>query len=283
MSVENTAASPSAVTAGRRAGLPPAWRVGLARGGLEVRQMSREREALFFTFALPIVLLLIFGAIFDFDIAGIPFRQYFVAGIIASGIMSTAFVSLGVGITNDRDDGTLKRLAGLPMPRSAYFVGKIVLVMLGALVETAVLLVIGSLAYGLSLPSDPARWLTFAWVFLLGVTACALLGIAVSSLPRSARTASAITTLPYICLQFISGVFFPFDKLPEFLRAIAAVFPLKWLCQGLRSVFLPDRLLAVEPAHSWEHGRTALVLLAWCAGGLVLCLMTFRWKRRGEG
>ena len=283
MSTETAAESRPAVAPAPPVRLPPAWRIGLARGGLEVRQMSREKEALFFTFALPIVLLLIFGAIFDFDIAGIPFRQYFVAGIIASGIMSTAFVSLGVGITNDRDDGTLKRLAGLPMPRSAYFIGKIIMVTAGALIETAVLLVIGSLAYGLSLPSDPGRWLTFAWVFLLGVTACALLGIAVSSLPRSARTASAITTLPYICLQFISGVFFPFDRLPEFLRTVAAIFPLKWLCQGLRSVFLPDRLLAVEPAHSWEHGRTALVLLAWCAGGLVLCLMTFRWKRRGEG
>ncbi|HEY3688358.1 MAG TPA: ABC transporter permease [Streptosporangiaceae bacterium] len=272
------------MTAVRTTALPSAWRIGLSRGGLEIRQVSREKEALFFTFALPIVLLLIFGSIFDFDIdgTGIPFRQYFVAGIIASGIMSTAFVGLGTGITNDRDDGTLKRLAGLPMPKSAYFIGKVVMVALGSLIETAVLLVIGSLAYGLTLPADPARWLTFAWVFLLGVTACALLGVAISALPRSARTASAVTTLPYICLQFISGVFFPFGQLPGFLRTIAAFFPLKWLCQGLRSVFLPDGVLAVEPAHGWEHGRTALVLIAWCAGGLVLCMTTFRWTRRGE-
>lgn len=276
--------SPARVSVGESA--PPAWwRIGASRGLLEIRQISREKEALFFSFALPIVMLFIFGAIFDFDVGhtDVPFRQYFVAGIIASGIMSTAFVSLGAGITNDRDDGTLKRLAGLPMPKSAYFIGKIIMVTVGSLIETAVLLVIGAVGYGLTLPTDPGRWLTFAWVFVLGVAACALLGVAISSVPRSARTASAVITLPYICLQFISGVFFPFDQLPDFLQRIAAVFPLKWLCQGLRSVFLPDRLLAVEPAHSWEHGRTALVLAAWCVAGLVLCLTTFRWTRRGEG
>jgi ABC-2 type transport system permease protein len=61
---------------------------------------------------------------------------------------------------------------------------------------------------------------------------------------------------------------------------VAAIFPLKWMAQGLRSVFLPDALAAVEPAGSWELGRTALVLAAWCVAGLVLCVATFRWQDR---
>jgi ABC-2 type transport system permease protein len=59
---------------------------------------------------------------------------------------------------------------------------------------------------------------------------------------------------------------------------VAAFFPLKWMTQGLRSVFLPDALAAAEPAGSWEPGRVALVLLAWCVVGLVLCRLTFRWQ-----
>ena len=42
---------------------------------------------------------------------------------------------------------------------------------------------------------------------------------------------------------------------------------------------LPN-VAAFEPAGSWEHGRIALVLLAWIAGGLVLCITTFRWQSR---
>ena len=50
----------------------------------------------------------------------------------------------------------------------------------------------------------------------------------------------------------------------------------------MRSVFLPDALASHEMAGAWEHGRIALVLGAWCIGGLILCLTTFRWRGRRE-
>ncbi|MGH3322178.1 MAG: ABC transporter permease [Streptosporangiaceae bacterium] len=164
---------------------PSALRVGMARGAAETKAFFRERDALVFTFALPIVLLVIFGSIFHGELGntGVDFRQYFVAGILAAGIMSTSLVNLGVSIAVERDDGTLKRLFGTPMPRSAYFVGKVVVVLVTSLAEAAILLALGAAFYGLDLPSDPGRWLTFGWVFVLGVTASTLLGIVVSSLP----------------------------------------------------------------------------------------------------
>jgi ABC-2 type transport system permease protein len=73
-------------------------------------------------------------------------------------------------------------------------------------------------------------------------------------------------------------VYFPFSSLPKGMQTIAALFPLKWLCQGLRAALLPDSLLAAEPAHSWELGKVALVLTAWLVGSLILCLRTFRWQ-----
>jgi ABC-2 type transport system permease protein len=76
-------------------------------------------------------------------------------------------------------------------------------------------------------------------------------------------------------------VFFLFSQVPTWLQSIAAVFPLKWMAQGLRSVFLPDALAAEEPAASWELSRVALVLALWCIGGLLLCVATFRWQEGG--
>lgn len=265
--------------------LPSSLRVGLSRGSLELRSYVREREALIFTFALPIVLLLIFGTIFQGRVEGtnVDFRQYFAAGIIASGITSTTFISLGVGIAQERDDGTLKRLYGTPMPRSAYFIGKIIAAMVLSLAETVILFVLGGLMFGLKPPATVDRWLTLIWVFVAGVSVCTMLGIAVSSLPRSGRGAAAVLNLPYIVLQFISGVYFTFSALPSGVQRVGAIFPLKWICQGFRSALLPDTLLPAEPAHSWEHGRIALVLLAWGVAGFVLCLTTFRWKRRKDG
>jgi ABC-2 type transport system permease protein len=62
------------------------------------------------------------------------------------------------------------------------------------------------------------------------------------------------------------------------MQSLAAFFPLKWMAQGLRSVFLPDTFTRVEPAGGWEHGHTALVLLLWSVAGLVIIALTFRWR-----
>jgi ABC-2 type transport system permease protein len=262
------------------AALPSLTRLSLSRTSVELKSFFRRRESVVFTFSLPVVLLIIFGSIFHGTVGhtGVSYRLYFTAGIIASGIMSTTFVNLGISIVLEREDGTLKRLAGTPMPRAAYFAGKALSCLVIAAIEVAIMLGIGVALYGLKLPGTGGRWLTFTWVFLLGVATCTMLGIAVSSVPRSSRSAAAVLNLPYLVLQFISGVYFPFSSLPKGMQEVAALFPLKWLCQGLRAALLPDSLLPAEPAHSWELGKVALVLTAWLVGSLILCLRTFRWQ-----
>ena len=73
---------------------------------------------------------------------------------------------------------------------------------------------VGMLFYHLHLPTSPGRWWTFAWVFVLGTAACSLLGVAASSVPRSAASATPVITLPFTVLQFISGVYVPFTAEP---------------------------------------------------------------------
>ncbi|MFJ4714741.1 ABC transporter permease [Streptomyces sp. NPDC088785] len=273
----------SAAQAARR--LPGAWELGLRRGALEIKQFFRLREQVMFTFAFPVVFLFLFASIFSDDVrgAGVTASQLYVPAMMAAGIMSTSFQSLGISIAIERDEKVLRRLRGTPMPPAAYFLGKVWLVLVTGLLETAVLLAVGTVFYDVSLPTGPGKWLTFGWLFLLGITACALLGIAVGSLPNSGRSATSVVVLPFLVLQFISGVYISIDTIPDWMLDIGALFPLKWLCQGLRGVFLPDSAHVLEQAGSWEFGKAALVLGAWCVGGLVLCLLTFRWKNRRAG
>ncbi len=264
--------------------LPALGRVSLVRGLIEIKQFARQRENVIFTFSLPIILLLLFGQIFHGEVGhtGVSFRQYFIAGIIASGLMSATFVGVGVSIAADRDEGTLTRLAGTPLQPAAYFAGKAILAFVTAVLEVATLLAVGVAVLGLHLPATPERWLTLVWVLVAGSATCSMLGIAVGVLVRNTRSAFATMNLPYLVLSFISGVYFVFSRLPAGLQHVAAIFPLKWICQGLRSAFLPDRLLAAEPAHSWEHGKIALVLGIWLVASLVVCVRTFRWQRQGD-
>ena len=265
--------------------LPGAWGLGLQRGALEIKQFFRQRDQVVFTFAFPVVFLFLFASIFKDDVqdAGITASQLYVPAMMAAGIMSTSFQSLGISIAIERDEKVLRRLRGTPMPPAAYFLGKIWLVLFTGLLETAILLFVGTTLYDVDLPSGATRWFDFAWIFVLGLTACALLGIAISSVPKSGKSATSVVVLPFLILQFISGVYIAIDTIPDWMLNIGALFPLKWMCQGLRGVFLPDSARILEQTGSWEFGKVALVLAAWCVGGLVLCLLTFRWKNRRDG
>lgn len=257
--------------------------VGLARGALEIKQFFRQRDAVVFSLALPVVFLALLAAIFPGTVPGTGVRtsQVLCAGLLAGGVASTSFMNLAVTIAQERDDGTLKRLAGTPMPRAAYFIGKVLVVLATSLLEMVLLLSVATLAFGVTLPLTWGQWGTFAWVTALGVTSTTLLGIAVSSLPRSGRSAAAVVNLPFIVLEFISGVFVPFNQVPSWLRQVASAFPLRWMAAGYRSALLPPSFRHVEPGGSWNHTTMVVVLGIWCVVGLAACLRTFRWTRRG--
>ncbi|PKQ26710.1 MAG: ABC transporter [Actinobacteria bacterium HGW-Actinobacteria-4] len=254
------------------------------RAVLETKEFVRSRDQMIFIFAFPIIFLVLFGAILGgAEIgAGVNFTEYFLAGMIATGILNTGFQSLAIGIAIDRDNDVLKRLYGTPLPASAFFAGKVLHVLMVSIVQIALLLAVGALAYGINLPTDPDRWITFAWVFLLGTAASTLLGIGASSLPKTGRAASAIITPIVLVLQFISGVFFVFTQLPTWLQNFAELFPLKWLAQGMRSVFLPEEFAELEARMSWEHSTIAIMLVVWLVLGSILALTTFRWQRAGD-
>jgi ABC-2 type transport system permease protein len=264
--------------------LPGATAIGRRRIALELRQFFRDRNSALWNFAFPVILLVIFGSVFGGQDLGpdITFTQYFVAGMIASGVLYTSFQNLAIAIPLEREDGTLKRLGGLPMPKVSYFIGKVGTVFVAYVAQVTILITVGVVFYGISLPSTPVQWFTFAWASLLGLVACTLLGIAFSVVPRSARGASAVVAPIVLVLQFTSGVFFVFSQLPEWMQTFASIFPLKWLAQAMRSVFLPEAAAAMEPSGSWQLAWCALALAIWVIVGLVLAIVFFRWTPRGH-
>ena len=261
--------------------VPGTLKLGLLRGQMEIIQFSRQKEAVVFTIFFPVILLAIFGSVFKDTIApGVTFSQYFVAGMIASGLVNSGFQNIAINIPIERDMGAIKRLRGTPLPITSYFIGKAISVFASMVVQVLILLAIGVAFFGLNMPTEPSKWLTFTWLLLLGTASSTALGVAFSSVPKNGRGASAIVSPVVIILQFFSGVFFVFTQLPGWMQQVAAIFPLKWLTQGMRSVFLPDTFAAQEVAKSWEGGRTAIILLVWLIVGLFFAVKTFRWENK---
>jgi ABC-2 type transport system permease protein len=70
--------------------------------------------------------------------------------------------------------------------------------------------------------------------------------------------------------------------MPGWLQGVAQFFPVYWLGLGMRSVFLPDALAAVELGHSWRHLETFGVLGLWAVVGLALAPVVLRRMARRE-
>ena len=235
------------------------------------------------------MLLVIFGSVFGNQDLGegldITFAQYFVAGMIASGVLYTSFQNLAIAIPMERDDGTLKRLQGTPMPKASYFLGKIGLVFVAYVAQVTLLIVVGVLFYKIAAADSTAtQWFTFAWASVLGLVSCTLLrhrvlrraqerqGRLGRRLPDRARAAVHLRRLLRLRPAPRSGC----RPSRRSSRSSGSRRP----CAACSS---PTPRQALEVAGSWELARCAAVLAAWCVGGLVLSLLFFRWNKRGQG
>ncbi len=264
-------------------------RLGLSRIGYETRIYFRSGDQVFFTFLFPVVMLAIFSAAFSAmgnvgeapdGTGGVTQAAYTLPGMIAAGILLSGVQNLATDIATEKSDGTLKRLGGSPLPVVSYFLGKMGQVLVTSMLQLALLLLVAHLVFGVALPTEPERWVTFAWIYLLGIATSAVLGIALSAVPRSGKSATAVIIPIVLVLQFISGVYLSFAMLPDWLQNVASVFPVKWIAQGMRSVFLPDSFAAQEQSGGWDLTTVALVLVVWAVVGLVLTRLSFRWVRR---
>lgn len=270
---------------------PSLLRAVAVRTRVELLQFYREPLQVFFGFAFPIMLFAIFATIFDQawtmpDGTEVGASTYYLAGMIAAAVMTSGFQTTAEIIATERDDRTLRRLVVSPMPRSAYLLAKVVLVLLNTTVQTALLLVVARYVFEVPMPH---QLLTFAWVLMLGTAAATAAGVAFASALPSGRAAIAAATPITVVLSFFSGSYIPMSELPTWLQNVGYTFPQAWIARGLRQSLLPEQFAEqIEIAPFGLENLsipvlTALVLGAWLVVMLVLARATFRWSPRDAG
>ena len=232
---------------------------------LERKLFWRNPSAAFFSFVLPLTLLLLVASVFanepdELDVV--------IPGIAGMSVMATTFNAMAFNLTFLREQGILKRVRGTPIPAASYFAGFLGNAVANAFVQVGLVVVIGHLVYDVSWPRDWAALIAFTAV---GVVTFGALGIALSHAIPNFDSAPAYVNAVFLPAIFISGVFYSSDSLPPVLDAVARALPLKWVIDGFSGAIVTGEGLAANA------GGLGIVAL-WGVAGLACAVRFFRWE-----
>ena len=234
---------------------------------LERRMFWRNPSAAFFNFALPLLFLALFGAIFSGDQKTL---NVIVPGIAGLAVMSTTFSALAMNLTFLREQGVLKRMRGTPLPGASYLGGIAANAVTNAAIQIALVVLAGRVFFGIGWPKD---WLELVVFLVVGVICLATLGVAWSHVIPNFDAAPAYVNIVFLPVIFISGVFYDVDRTPAFLRDIAQALPLTHIIDGLSGAMVTGRGLA-------DNLSALLIVAVWAVAGIALAVRGFSWEQR---
>jgi ABC-2 type transport system permease protein len=236
----------------------------------EDRSFWRTPTSAFFTFAFPLVFMvivnLVFASAFGSDESVLDF---YTPAIIAFAIVNAGFTTLAMTVAIARDEGLLKRIHGTPLPTAAYLAARVIHSILMGLLLAAIVAAFGAVFFGVGL--DPGALPTLTLVLVLGTASFAALGLAVAGLVPSSQSAPAIVNAIVLPLLFISNVFMRVED--GVLATIAELFPLRHFADALQSVYHPEVAGPLDPLD-------LLWVVAWGLAGLLIARRTFSWEPR---
>jgi ABC-2 type transport system permease protein len=251
--------------------------------GLAVRQVRYTNKAFwrnpasaFFTFAFPLMFLVIFTALFGNSTVEVLGREvqtstFYVSAIATFAIITATYTNLAIAVTFARDAGMLKRVRGTPLPAWAYMFGRIVHAILMALILVAIVAAFGALFYQADIPvrTLPA----FLVTIVVGAAAFSAMGLAITAAIPNADAAPAVVNASILPLLFLSDIFIPIQDPNAWYVTVAKIFPVYHFAQAMKAAYF-------SPTGSgFEWGDLAVVAI-WGAAGVILAVLFFSWEPR---
>jgi len=243
----------------------------------ENKSFWRNPASAFFTFAFPLMFLVIFNTVFGHGHVRLFGHQvsqsnFYVPSIAAFSVITACFTGIAMSVSFAREQGVLKRKRGTPLPKTAYLAGRVIHATLIELLLVAIVVAAGRLFYGVDIPVHtlPAFFVTL----LVGSIAFCSLGLAITAAIPNADAAPAVVNATILPLLFISDVFFGPTASPQWLRGFANLFPIRHYLQAMLHAFNP-----FESGSGFAWNDLAVVS-AWGLAGMLLAVRFFRWESR---
>jgi ABC-2 type transport system permease protein len=250
----------------------------------------RNPASAFFTFAFPLMFLVIFTALLGSGQVQLPdlpitfeldTSTYYVGAMATFGVISACFTNIAIQTSFSRDQGLLKRLRGTPLPAWAYLSARVVHSMAVGALLVVITLVFGLLIYGAPLPTGTPL-LEFIVTFLVGSLTFAALALALTGSIPNADAAPPIVNATILPLLFVSGIFIPLtDQAPAWITTVGNIFPVKHFADAMRAGYLGNVTLQGTTVRAFPFDWSDLaVIAAWGVLGLILATRFFSWEPR---
>lgn len=241
----------------------------LAQTEAEVYMTLRRGETLLLTVGIPVVFLVFFSTV---HVVATPHQKavdFFVPGILALAVMSTAMVSLGIATGFERGYGVLKRLGSTPLGRPRLLGAKIATVVLVEILQAGVLIGVG-LALGWNPGGHGSGVAAFGAIgaALLATVAFGGIGLFMAGVLKAEVNLAAANGL-YLVLLLLGGMVVPISKLPDGVAAVAKLLPAEALSAALHATLGTG---SAVPTLSW------VVLAVWAVAAPLAAAISFRWE-----
>jgi ABC-2 type transport system permease protein len=193
--------------------------------------------------------------------------SYFVPSILAMALMQLG-VFAAIPLVQQREKGILKRLGATPLPRWTLVGSNIAVRLVIAATQTALILGIG---IGLLQVEVTGNWPLIVGVVVLGALSFVSIGYVIASFARTEEAANGMTSIVQFPLMFLSGIFFPLEIMPDWLRSIATFLPLTYLGDALRQTMVGGTPFV-------PLGLDVAILGGWLVACLAIAARFFRWQ-----
>jgi ABC-2 type transport system permease protein len=247
----------------------------LSQVGYVNKAFWRNPSRAFFTFAFPLMFLVIFTSLFGnsnvhIGPKSITLSTYYVSAMAAFGLITACYSNIAMTMTFQRESGILKRIHGTPLPSAAFLGARVIHALLVGVLLVVLTAGFGALFYDVTIPTGLTLF-RFLVMLVVGAMAFCALGLAVSGFVPNADAAPAVVNATILPLLFLSGIFVPFgNNTPDWIIWIARIFPVRHFAAGMQAGFLGTTF----------HWSDVLVVALWGIGGLLVAMRWFRWEPR---
>ena len=231
---------------------------------LETKRQWRNREILIFRLGIPAAIYLILIAVQDApdqSSGELPWATGRMVALVALAAVISGLAS-GPSLGEERGNGWLRQLRVTPLRPSAAVVAKIVVAMSFALPAMALVAAIGGLTADISLTAG--QWVQVIGLMWIATASVAAVGTLIG-LTFGAESAQNATTLAFVVLWLLGGIFTSPTNMPDVLAAVSKSLPsygvveVGWSIAGGG----PIPASAVTVLVAWTGGAGALAALAW--------------------